>query len=869
MRGEALIQEMETLSPNFNIRNNVTDFKENCENIQASILNFPKSDNKHLKKMLESAALEFENTIKDFSDMVKNLWFTIRDNCVQLYKYIVNTYKQIIKWFKGEYQKVCNLWKKFKRGGIGWEELWNNIKDLSNDALDAFGWFILVDLIETIWDLIKDIWGTSKALWKRNIKYFRELRDNFKEDTTSCKKINDLLQLIIPLLAQIAVITLSIIELSKKKQEKAIENNIFDDPDIELHSKLLNYNYDNSYLIKHLQEHGNIPEQYQPIFKDNISVCPVYDIDEEIFLQEKNGYIVEIGKNISDYRFIKSEGEKVNYDDIIGYIEDIPIKSILSGIIIDVTDRWLTILPDDETVTEEGFTKLSGEISNNFDKNDFQEIYNKYLTNSYIEDLYRNYLYDGIKSIFLSNYKSRNLLADYKNVDSLYLDIINYHSSKTEEHDNLIKKLCDADNIKNKSESEIIKLKDEIYNIKTEYINKLHSYIFDNDIKREYREKIERKDYLLFDYYLEFYINKINYEYKTDNQYIVKFFNIIKDFLNERFFIEENSSLTGLIKKFNNIALHFSKNNYFEYINKNIKDITFDIVNEFINMDLIKSISSEDDIKIVKKLSILFCLIKDIEKSIKTGIFNIERNEFVKVSKHNGSLTELKNRTIKEREIIISFIEELKNNYIVFNDLETMLSGYNRQINWPSGGNLFVNNVNYIHYLFSDFNPSGGLSEQDFDEILNDQDNKNYEIDTYNYWLKYCAIATLMNCANPLYWATGLILPSGPLQLPIILIPITFIKGKCSCLIGLGICGIAIYPFMLYINMSSETMSYIIVINILLEQFGKMMSETKKITMDSVKKTIEPMIKTLDEKIKALDADIKLLDNEILMLKSV
>lgn len=73
------------------------------------------------------------------------------------------------------------------------------------------------------------------------------------------------------------------------------------------------------------------------------------------------------------------------------------------------------------------------------------------------------------------------------------------------------------------------------------------------------------------------------------------------------------------------------------------------------------------------------------------------------------------------------------------------------------------------------------------------------------YWLKYCAFATLASVTNPVTgWSTGIPPPIGPILLPVIYIPIKPITTKYGfVVIGLSICGMYIFPWLLFANLSA------------------------------------------------------------------
>lgn len=866
MRGDILLHEMKSYNPSFNLNEKMNIPTLNCENIQAFTLNIPKEIKNVLNNKLYDLSIQLENNLKDFSNLVKSLWENLKNTCIELYEIINNTYKDIIKNFQGNYQYLCNSWKKLKSSRISDIDFKNIINNLSDDIKEMLSLYILVDIIETVWDIIKDIWGSAKNHVNHVLTYFKQIRDIFKnENTNNSVKLVTFLSTIIPILAQLITTVLCIIELSKKEKDDDISNNIFENTELVIPNKVKNDKYyDNSHLIKYLQKYGNIPDSYKEIFKDKLNVCPVYEIDNEVFLQDKKGYIIEISLEISDFKFIKQVNDIVNYNDIIGYIENIPIYSEVDGIVSDVTDRYIIIFMNENNTNENGLNSIYSNISNSANETDkeFENIYNKYVNNLYIDEVIRDYYFKCIKSIYLADYSGVSKSANYKRVNDYYEYVYEKYEKYTENHDDNIKDLCDPDKIQSKSEKDFIKIKDDLYDIKRKYKNNLFNLIKTTDYSRSYKKSISRDDYCLFDYYLDFLMSIENYN--KENKILTKFLDLITSFMNKRYFLED-ISISKLISKFNNIALSYHKSNYFNFINYNINDYSYKTVNEFINNDFI-DIIDEDKLKIISQLTILFVLIKNIQ------ITNNINSNYV-YSTYNGTLSELRNLTKNERSELLKFLNYLKDEYTEFEDIEKEVNNYNKKVNWPSQRYIFVNNIKYIHYLFQKDILNNSLDKINLsDKIFNENEIslEDIEIDDYRYWLKYCMLATLMNCVNPLYWSTGIILPMiGPLILPIILIPIKFIKGKCSCLIGLGICGIAIYPFMLYINMSIDTMTYIIFINMLIDQLIKMIDSIKELSKDGIKAIINPMIKTLDEKIKTLDDDIKLLEDEILTIKSI
>lgn len=137
------------------------------------------------------------------------------------------------------------------------------------------------------------------------------------------------------------------------------------------------------------------------------------------------------------------------------------------------------------------------------------------------------------------------------------------------------------------------------------------------------------------------------------------------------------------------------------------------------------------------------------------------------------------------------------------------------------------------------------------------------------YWQKYCAMATLMNCTLPVYWSTGLVLMGVPIPMPIILLPITYIEGRISAVIGLGICGIAISPMMIIINCSDLVGSVLLPINLIIEMAMQILIDFKNIQFKTINITTKPMIEALNNKIKSSQDEIKQLKQQIALYNNL
>lgn len=142
-----------------------------------------------------------------------------------------------------------------------------------------------------------------------------------------------------------------------------------------------------------------------------------------------------------------------------------------------------------------------------------------------------------------------------------------------------------------------------------------------------------------------------------------------------------------------------------------------------------------------------------------------------------------------------------------------------------------------------------------------------YGIESYEYWLKYCSVATLVNCMLPMYWATGLFSLGAPVSLPIIFIPSTVISGRVTVVIGVALCGLCPSPMFIFMNIGDIPGFIIPTLNIVVDTLKDTSSMLMNIGKSSVKETIKGLINQEDNNINNLNNEIKIAYQEILNLE--
>lgn len=822
------------------------------------------------------AQLVFYNTINKFiqlKDFIKQLWQQLKDAVKQIIEEIYEMYKDIIAYFKGKWKKLISLFKKMKKSASPEEKesLKKELLSYGDNILEMLGIYELWQTLQDLWVMLKNLWGVAKEGWNNMINSFKSLGEVLKDkDTPIIAKIAGWINLLLPILAALALAVLAAVEMSKKKQkanEKTLEEAL---EDIEKPKDIS----DLSLLLKDARVTQEKIENGEEIITNEdsstISVCPILTPDTSLSEEDYGGYAIEIGLDYSTFSFNKEINEEIKLNDIIGYVENTPIKSKIEGKVIEKKNRHILVKPNEIEEVKE-IEVQEDETINSLIKA-FENI-------GYIEDVLKNDALYTYKTILY-----RNTIYNFysiTNTNAKYEEIINDFNNETKKLEDKIKNICNKDNITKKIEKEngLLEIKDEIMEIKSKYF----SYIIDILNNNKSLSSNEQIDYKLLDYYYNFILN-INYNDK--NPYSVELFNIINSFIQDRKKIEK---LNRDIKEdINNIALKIDKNkkNFFEYnIEKEIGKLNLNNINETyeylkklfgiknteskqikmdsdnINSDTINEITnsnaetlSEDDMKnitndvLVKKIAVLL----NVWHNYKNNVNN------------EKSLNE---QTIYEFNILIEFYNKIISEYVKNNDIINNIDSY-KEASWPCAGTIYIDNLEYKHYLFIKENVNNDVTEEEGNNQVSTKTK--YEQTTYQYWLKYCGMATLVNCMLPIYWGTGFLVAGVPMPMPIILIPIHVVSGSCTCVIGISICGIWVDAMMIFSNMSANMSSFILPINMVIEMTNTMLDNIKrKTTSKTLKEIGEAQIKVYDNLIRNTEKEIEDIKKEMDILKSM
>ncbi|MFA5152665.1 MAG: hypothetical protein WC554_08915 [Clostridia bacterium] len=450
-----------------------------------------------------------------------------------------------------------------------------------------------------------------------------------------------------------------------------------------------------------------------------------------------------------------------------GYIDSIETNKI---VIRDIEDTSEDYLNEQINLLSKDYARLN-DIKLFINDYFIPSLYPVMLSISIVDDTSTKDVNKNVASVFQSVQKSYNILK--KNYDKEIQDMTSEANVKKHVENetlNVIKKDIDDlqeafyKNIKTlklsaDNASKITKAKPEEYTLLEYYLynlsESLNAIENPNDIEKTYKDKINEiiiKRYFLDKYKLKDIENKLN--------------NFIKDLEKgislgnwfDKMFDQYNKAKSNKLKSVKNWLINIgNKNNKLEQTEKDA------LINKIMYL-----FSFYLQIKSLTKKYTLDKKFTSKDETIKEGIF---------IDKYFGDLW-------KELDSLLIDIDNITKNI----DGLSLFSIYSI---------TEINNEPYRLYSIVD-EPTCSLPDD-----ITFIPGTGY--DSKRYWLKYCAFATLASVTNPATgWSTGFPPPIGPIPFPVIYIPIKPIMTKYGFIvIGLSICGIYIFPWTLFANLSS------------------------------------------------------------------
>ncbi len=174
-----------------------------------------------------------------------------------------------------------------------------------------------------------------------------------------------------------------------------------------------------------------------------------------------------------------------------------------------------------------------------------------------------------------------------------------------------------------------------------------------------------------------------------------------------------------------------------------------------------------------------------------------------------------------------------------------------REVAWGSKAQIMKDNIIHDFYFIED--PKRKDDKKDEYEYTETSTKTRYGVSDFEYWVRYCGVATIVNCMMPGFWATGLVIDGIPIPMPIIYIPQVLISGRVTIVIGMGICGICTLPMILFVNMCDFPGSLIPAINMAIDTLRGLVSMIPSLNMIQVNGMVQGLITVQDQKITELN----------------
>lgn len=501
--------------------------------------------------------------------------------------------------------------------------------------------------------------------------------------------------------------------------------------------------------------------------------------------------LVSPNANVNASSKIATLDSSILYSPVAGTVKNVVTNKIYVKDLID---------PDNSSVTD-----ITNELVENY-KTLFETI-------EFIKDYNENALYP----IRLYNAGSLKV-SDYVSIRDQHNSMLSSYNVRLDSYNKNVQSISTYENIKARLEDEdLTGIKDEIDDENDELL-KFIKTDNDNAINSQYNTISVSTDYELFDFYISI-LSSINSS-SNITEIEKSFSDLISGFAEKRYVIEKNREarikdlITSYVKK---LANDTSSTNYFDKLYAQYsKSKDVDSVKAFLSDLELKNTALTSTVKTQIITSTLY-------------LFNFWLSTKVLNEKYKASSTNLKDNLSVEYAVIKKFLDDQWTGYYSILSKNEDLQAYLKNMaNFSAYVEVEEDGVTYKAYYVIDSSTCYNGVDSDIKPDTKD------DVKTLKYWIKYFSKITLIGAVG-IGWSSGLVLPTGPVMLPVIYIPIVPIMTDYGCIVvGTTVCGVYACPFVLYVNMSNVNRS---VINVNLSSI--------KNEIKSLKAEANSMLKTL------------------------
>ena len=566
-----------------------------------------------------------------------------------------------------------------------------------------------------------------------------------------------------------------------------------------------------------VQEEGD--EDLEPNLSQEIAVTAIIQNKRE----EQWEYKVTIDTEVTDQTIIATlEGHSV-YAPTNGYITSLNDASIVLSDISDPTEDYLTL--------------------------NIKALNAKYTELNYIKDFIKKWQVISLYPVMIQNSKEGKAVLG--GISKEFQSIKDAWGREYEIYEKKVKKITSKDNIEEKgNDDELYLIKEEI-EAAEEVLDKFLRIVEVNAVNIAKKNKPKDGEFELIEYYLFELSLELN-GIKKPNEYEETYRDHINVFTEQRYILDglkpkkikdKIKELLGDLEKGLTNKEKFFDTGVEKYNNnKMMSDVE----------DWLETIENPKKLEATERQKLIDQILYLYEFYFSIGKFQLKYEVDPSTGQVDPSINEIepdnKQQVIEEGNYISKFFGDLWKRY---NALPSEISEIETIIEDLSIYSAYsLSNTEYgetrIYTIAPDrakCEPEGGFTEADMGNI--------------KYWLKYCTYATLASVANPVNgWSTGLILPTGPLLLPTVYIPIVPIATQYGFIvIGLTITGLWFFPMILMVNYSTEYAMPILDPTALLK---KQLEKLKGEINEQLQEFKESMLKEyLDKKTVELEGKVK------------
>ena len=283
-----------------------------------------------------------------------------------------------------------------------------------------------------------------------------------------------------------------------------------------------------------------------------ITMCPPEESTDTSALaalspiRDSKGIIVEYDSGYP-HKVNVQVGSVLSFNENIGTINKLPVKSQVRGIVIKKTKNYFIADYLDDTPEID-----VDELLEKYDNRDMEEICDLFNNNANVTNFIKDYLLETRMPAVANHILG---LANNVSYDKYIKKYRKEGRNILDRYEKQTKKDCAKENIEAYGKaSKLHKLKEKLDDNKRKAFDKIFK-LYENYKNIGYCSKGRIADFMLYDEYIDFLLDEEKFRYDDKNPYVVEMFKLLCKFIGTRSRIEKNmDNLPSLKSKFNRLC---------------------------------------------------------------------------------------------------------------------------------------------------------------------------------------------------------------------------------------------------------------------------------------------------------------------------